>query len=160
MKNPTRIIYTLTVLYVVLLLVIFPRWTVDDAYITFRYADNLAQHGELTWNVGENPIEGYTGVALPVILAFFIKNGFEPSTVSQTIGVLSLLGIGIVLYLFLNQLLITGIVRASTIFIYFTSPFLYKNAFSGLETLFFSPGCNFLSLRSLSPSATGPPERF
>ena len=124
MKNTSRIIFVLIVLYVIFLLVIFPRWTVDDAFITFRYANNLARHGELTWNVGEDPVEGYTGVGLPVILAFFIKNGFEPSAVSQTIGVLSLLGIGIILYFFLNQLQIGGIVRTLAICIYFTSPFL------------------------------------
>src|SRR3954465_2857630 len=40
----------------------FPRATVDDAFITYRYAENLARHGELTFNVGGNPVEGYTGV--------------------------------------------------------------------------------------------------
>ncbi|MGD1048590.1 MAG: hypothetical protein ABR899_07560, partial [Candidatus Krumholzibacteriaceae bacterium] len=38
-----------------------PRWVVDDSFILFRYADNLANHGELNWNLGEKPVEGYTG---------------------------------------------------------------------------------------------------
>ena len=31
----------------------------DDAYISFRYARNLIEHGELVWNLGER-VEGYT----------------------------------------------------------------------------------------------------
>ena len=29
----------------------------DDAYISLRYARNLAEHGELAWNLGER-VEG------------------------------------------------------------------------------------------------------
>jgi hypothetical protein len=36
----------------------FPKWVVDDAFIIFRYAENLAETGQLTWNPGENPVEG------------------------------------------------------------------------------------------------------
>ena len=28
-----------------------PWWTVDDAFISYRYGYNLYAHGELTWNV-------------------------------------------------------------------------------------------------------------
>ncbi len=31
----------------------------DDAYISLRYARNLAEHGQLVWNLGEYH-EGYT----------------------------------------------------------------------------------------------------
>ena len=36
-----------------LVLASFPEWTIDDAFIYYRYAENLANHGVLTWNVGE-----------------------------------------------------------------------------------------------------------
>lgn len=32
----------------------------DDAYIFFRYAINLADHGELAWNLGERSVEGFS----------------------------------------------------------------------------------------------------
>ncbi|RZQ66137.1 hypothetical protein EWH70_02400 [Amycolatopsis suaedae] len=35
-------------------------FTIDDAYITFRYSDNLAQGHGPVWNVGEDPVEGFT----------------------------------------------------------------------------------------------------
>ncbi|MDD5426557.1 MAG: hypothetical protein PHN52_08755 [candidate division Zixibacteria bacterium] len=120
------------------MLLIFPRWTVDDAYITYRYAENFAWHGQLTWNLDEDPVEGYTGIALPVILAFFIKMGFEPSLISHLIGITGLFGTGMLLYFLMGRLAVTGLARALIIFIFFSSPFLYKNAFSGLESLLFS----------------------
>jgi hypothetical protein len=56
-----------------IMVLLAPKWTVDDAYITYRYAQNLARHGELNWNVGQDPVEGYTGVAWPVILSGFCR---------------------------------------------------------------------------------------
>ncbi len=138
MQTALRILYLLAAVYFVAMMLIFPRWTVDDAYITYRYAENFAWHSQLTWNLGEDPVEGYTGIALPVILAFFIKMGFEPSQISQLIGILGLLGTGMFLYLLMDRLAVTGLPRALVIFIFFSSPFLYKNAFSGLESLLFS----------------------
>jgi arabinofuranosyltransferase len=40
----------------------------DDAYISFRYAENLARHGALVWNIGER-VEGYTNFLWTVFLA-------------------------------------------------------------------------------------------
>src|SRR5437868_1208810 len=34
----------------------------DDAMISMRYARNLVEHGELTWNVGDAHVEGYTNL--------------------------------------------------------------------------------------------------
>lgn len=35
-------------------------FTIDDAFITFRYSDNLAAGDGPVWNVGEDPVEGFT----------------------------------------------------------------------------------------------------
>ena len=40
----------------------------DDAYISFRYARNLALHGQLVFNLGEQ-VEGYTNFLWTVLLA-------------------------------------------------------------------------------------------
>src|SRR5690606_31171519 len=48
----------------------------DDAFISFRYAKNLAEHGELVFNVGMDPperVEGYTNFAWVVVLAGFAR---------------------------------------------------------------------------------------
>ena len=44
----------------------------DDAFISFRYARNLALHGQLVFNLGER-VEGYTNFLWTVILALGIK---------------------------------------------------------------------------------------
>src|SRR3989338_6128223 len=89
----------------------FPSWTVDDAFITFRYAKNLADHGELTWNVGEaQPVEGYTGVALPVILAGAHTFGLPLVGTARSLGVFSFFLGWFLLSLIMRQLLIRPLV--------------------------------------------------
>jgi len=58
----------------------------DDAYISFRYAENLARHGELNWNVGERRVEGYTNFLWTVLLAVGINLGMGPETSSRVLG--------------------------------------------------------------------------
>ena len=48
----------------------------DDAYISFRYAQNLALHGELTYNLGER-VEGYTNFLWTVLMALVLALGGE-----------------------------------------------------------------------------------
>ncbi len=58
----------------------------DDAYISFRYAENLAKHGELNWNAGDWRVEGYTNFLWTVLLAVGIKAGVGPETSSRVLG--------------------------------------------------------------------------
>jgi hypothetical protein len=58
----------------------------DDAYISFRYARNLALSGELVFNLGER-VEGYTNFLWTVLLALGIKLGWGPVSLSRFLGV-------------------------------------------------------------------------
>ena len=58
----------------------------DDAYISFRYARNLALHGQLVFNLGEQ-VEGYTNFLWTVLLALGIKLGVGPVALSRFLGV-------------------------------------------------------------------------
>ncbi|MDY0002049.1 MAG: hypothetical protein RBU30_12190 [Polyangia bacterium] len=58
----------------------------DDAYISFRYAENMARAGELTWNLGEPPVEGYTNFLWTVILAAGIRLGAGPEAAAPVLG--------------------------------------------------------------------------
>jgi arabinofuranosyltransferase len=72
---------------------------VDDAYISFRYAQNLiAGHG-LVFNPGER-VEGYTNFLWTVILALFMRIGLGPSFVTIVLGVAFSLGTLWLAYLF------------------------------------------------------------
>ncbi|MBT8493655.1 MAG: glycosyltransferase family 39 protein, partial [Deltaproteobacteria bacterium] len=59
----------------------------DDAFISFVYARNLAEHGELVFNLGADPVEGYSNFLWTILLALLIKLGIGPEVSSQVMGV-------------------------------------------------------------------------
>lgn len=120
------------------LFVRLPHFTVDDAFILFRYANHLAEYGELNWNVGEDPVEGYTGVFFVALLAGFQKLGISPLLASKVIGIGSFFLTGSTLYSFALVLGLRTWVRLTVAFLYFAAPFMYTNAISGLETTLFA----------------------
>lgn len=58
---------------------------VDDAYISFRYAQNLVRGNGLVFNPGER-VEGYTNFLWTVLIAPAIALGFPPGPVSMLLG--------------------------------------------------------------------------
>jgi arabinofuranosyltransferase len=44
------------------------NYTMDDSFISFRYAQNLL-NGCLTWNMGDAPVQGYTSILWVVVLS-------------------------------------------------------------------------------------------
>src|SRR5439155_158429 len=63
----------------------------DDAYISFRYARNLAEHVQLVFNLGER-VEGFTNFLWTVMLAGGIKLGVSPVVSSRFLGVVFAVG--------------------------------------------------------------------
>ncbi|MEL6181551.1 MAG: hypothetical protein AAFS10_21515, partial [Myxococcota bacterium] len=74
----------------------------DDAFISFRYADNLVQHGELTYNVGER-VEGYTNFLWTLIIAGVLALGGDPVVWSKILGVLCSIATLTLLVLFTHR---------------------------------------------------------
>jgi hypothetical protein len=70
----------------------------DDAFITYRYAQNLANGHGITWNPNEPPVEGYTNFLLVLVLAPFITLGLDPLFVTRVLSVVASVGLGILLY--------------------------------------------------------------
>jgi hypothetical protein len=79
----------------VVLLVIFSVlaadrvWFNDDVFITFRYAEHLAEGHGFVWNPGGAPVEGSTSLAWTFLNAAAIGLGIGPMAFSQTLGVLA-----------------------------------------------------------------------
>ena len=66
------------------------RWTNDDCYITFRYAQNIAEGAGFVWNPTDPvPVEGSTSMAWTLLNAAVIGLEQHPTIVSQMIGLLS-----------------------------------------------------------------------
>lgn len=63
----------------------------DDAFISFRYADNLVQHGELVFNLGER-VEGYTNFLWTILLAGVIGLGLDVVVWSKLLGIVCAVG--------------------------------------------------------------------
>ena len=66
-------------------------YTVDDAYISFRYARNLANGLGLVFNAGER-IEGYTNFLFTCLLALAMKGGLDPERAAKILGAASACG--------------------------------------------------------------------
>lgn len=64
------------------------RFLTDDAFISFRYARNLAEGNGLVFNPGGERVEGYTNFLWVVILAVLSRLGLPPEIASQILGFL------------------------------------------------------------------------
>lgn len=69
----------------------------DDAFISYRYAWNLAHGHGLRWNPGEAPVEGYTNFLLIVLLAPLVRLGVDPLRATQALSVLCAAGLAYLL---------------------------------------------------------------
>jgi hypothetical protein len=76
-------------------------FTIDDAFISFRYARNLADGLGLVFNAGER-IEGYTNFLWTLIAAAVLKLGGDPVWMAKFLGGASALG-SLTLVYFLSQ---------------------------------------------------------
>jgi hypothetical protein len=67
------------------------NFVTDDAYISFVFSRNLAEHGQLSFNLGQ-PVEGYTNFLWTVILAGGMVLGISPEWSSRVLGIACALG--------------------------------------------------------------------
>ncbi|MEO0820813.1 MAG: hypothetical protein AAF074_10365 [Pseudomonadota bacterium] len=77
----------------------------EDAFISFRFAQNVAGGHGFLWNIGEAPVEGYTNFLWVVIAAGLIATGLDVALFSQVIGFLAALGTMGVVYIWGRRLL-------------------------------------------------------
>src|SRR3989304_2142112 len=71
----------------------------DDAYISFRYARNLARGAGLVFNPGGEPVEGYTNFLWVVLLAGVARLGPAPEAVANVLSLLASIGLcGLIIF--------------------------------------------------------------
>lgn len=67
---------------------LFHGFVIDDAYITFRYADNFAHGGAISFNPDDiDKVEGYTSFLWMALSAGAIGAGLDPLVVARTVSV-------------------------------------------------------------------------
>lgn len=65
-------------------------FTIDDMYISLRYAKHWAEGLGLLWNRAEEPVEGYSNFSFVVFAALAIHWGFNPVFVLKSLGIVGL----------------------------------------------------------------------
>jgi len=90
-----------TALAILISLAAWQSWShwflIDDAFISFRYARNLAEGNGLVFNPGER-VEGYSNFLWTCLTAAFIRSGLSPETAAPAIGLVCSLLLLVVLY--------------------------------------------------------------
>jgi hypothetical protein len=116
---------------------LFLPWTNDDAFISFRYAENLAKGNGLVFNPGER-VEGFSNFLWVMALALFNLIGFVPLVISKGLSFLILL---ILIFLTYRTARSYSLSQIPSIFcslgVALSSGLAYY-AMSGLETVFYA----------------------
>jgi len=122
---------------------VFLFWplTVDDSFITFRYAENLAGGGGIRWNLQEDPVEGCTTFLWLIILAAAAKAGLGVVTLAKVLGVAAAIGTLVAMIAFSTALRRSGahhiaVSFAAVLFALYAPTGIH--AVSGMETSFFT----------------------
>jgi arabinofuranosyltransferase len=75
----------------------------DDAYISFVYSRNLAEHGQLTFNLGDR-VEGSTSFLWTFVLGVLMLLGIEPEVSSRVLGTACAIGTLAITYKLMRRL--------------------------------------------------------
>lgn len=112
-------------------------FTIDDAYITFRYSDNFAAGNGPVWNVGENPVEGFTNFLWMVWHTPFALFGLDLPLVAKltsfVAGAIAL--VLLVRYCHQRYGLVSALVAGGAYVVFVPT---YFHITSGLETIAFA----------------------
>ena len=112
------------------------RFTIDDAYISFRYARNLANGLGLVYNPGE-PIEGYTNFGWTILLALGTKLGVDPHWTAKVLGALAAIGTLFVVHRLSHRLFALRTMPCVATWLLASSSTFSGYAMFGLETTLF-----------------------
>lgn len=108
---------------------------VDDAFISFRFAQHLADGHGLVWNIPGPPTEGYTNFLWVVLLAALKRSGGDPEVLTPFfMGAVTLLTCALLLWIVKRHLGGISALAASIVAIYLADPFTATHTVSGLET--------------------------
>jgi hypothetical protein len=90
--------------YAVVALARAPAWTVDDAFIVARYADNLAHTGRLAFNLEGPPVEGFSSLLAVLVGAAASAAGLPTVGALRALGVLAFVSTGLLLLALAKEL--------------------------------------------------------
>src|SRR5262245_31921661 len=111
-------------------------YTIDDAYISYRYARNFARGNGLVYNVGEY-VEGYTNFLWTIWLAVGFWLRLNPDVVAKVLGGLAPCGSLWIVYRLSRRVRSYGMTPCIATWLMATSIVQTGYAVFGMETSFF-----------------------
>lgn len=125
-----------------LLVALYQMWqlhayTIDDAFISFRYARNLIDGHGLVYNLGER-VEGYTNLSWTLLIAGALAAGIDPEWFTTVLGGAFGLATIVITYRLAERLLPASPVPCVATWLLATSPGACGHAVFGLETSMFA----------------------
>lgn len=136
LNTKTLLIGGICSLAFVVLMSFYYDYVIDDAFIGYRYSRHLAQGHGIVWNIGEDPVEGYTNFLWVVLNAAAIFCKVNPVVFSKILSSVAALAIIWILSIAGRQmhwsfaLIFVGAIGFSSHFAFLTM--------QGLETAFTS----------------------
>jgi arabinofuranosyltransferase len=115
----------------------FHTYTIDDAFISFRYARNLIDGHGLVYNLGER-VEGYTNFSWTMLIAAALAAGVDPEWFTAVLGGAFGLGTIVLTYRLAERLLPMSPVPCVATWLLASSPGACGHAVFGLETSMFA----------------------
>ncbi|HEY6867691.1 MAG TPA: hypothetical protein VI792_10565, partial [Candidatus Eisenbacteria bacterium] len=125
---------TIALLFMASLLAIFRAYLVDDSFITFRFARNLAEGHGVTWNPGEPPVEGYSNFLWMILSAGALRAGLDPLLVARLLAIASDLLAALAVYRLARSLSGSAPAARLSLIVFAAVPAFALWTMSGLET--------------------------
>lgn len=127
-----KLIFLLTVI-ALLLFTLRRQYIMDDAFISFRYAQNLINGHGLVWNIGER-VEGYSNFSWTMLVALFLWFNVPAETFTHLAGITLHVGCILVTYQLALKVLKSRDWSLLVMILVGTSYTVSGMATSGLET--------------------------
>lgn len=141
MQKETAINFSILVMAVIAFLVLslkYAHFTIDDAFIAFRYSENLAQGFGFSWNYDQTQEFGFTSYLHIILVAAGIIGGFDPVIFSKILtiiaGLVTIVTVGFVLKEITNNQFKFYFIPSLALAM---MPYFALHAIAGLETTLF-----------------------
>ena len=82
-------IFAISIIVFILFCEKYIHFTIDDAFIFYRYSDNIANGFLFSWNYDGEKEFGFTSYLYTIVVALGIKLGFDPIIFSKAVTVFS-----------------------------------------------------------------------
>lgn len=116
------------------LIVNFFSFTLDDAFITLRYSKHMAAGNGIVWNIGEDPVEGYTSTFWMFLGTVPHLLGFNAIVFLKVAGVIATIILLISLFAYGKILSVTHYVLVPVCAVVAASPAVAVISVQGMET--------------------------